>query len=165
MREYLIDFHATRAALAAGYSPKTARSQASRLLTDVDIAARVKEAIDARNLRNDVSADAVLRDINVAAHLDSHLLFDNNGNLHIRSLKDIPIEVRRCITSIKVVKRNLVVGDGKMDDVYEVKLIDKAKMYELLAKATGLTRDELQKPASDVPAFALPPETPGVSVH
>lgn len=39
--EYLIDQNATQAAIRAGYSPKTARAQGSRLLTDADIQAQV----------------------------------------------------------------------------------------------------------------------------
>lgn len=35
--EYLIDYNATQAAIRAGYSKKTARSQGQRLLTKVDI--------------------------------------------------------------------------------------------------------------------------------
>ncbi|WP_419533350.1 terminase small subunit [Endozoicomonas sp.] len=40
--EYLIDQNATRAAIAAGYSPKTARSQGSRLLTNADISKEIQ---------------------------------------------------------------------------------------------------------------------------
>jgi phage terminase small subunit len=36
-REYIIDCNATQAAIRAGYSAKTARSQGQRLLTNVDI--------------------------------------------------------------------------------------------------------------------------------
>jgi len=39
--EYIIDFNATRAAIASGYSKKTARSQGNRLLTNVDIQRRL----------------------------------------------------------------------------------------------------------------------------
>lgn len=39
-------FNATRAAIEAGYSAKTARSQGSRLLTNVDIAAAVSARLD-----------------------------------------------------------------------------------------------------------------------
>lgn len=40
--EYLIDLNATAAAKRAGYSQRTARSQAERLLTNVDIARRYR---------------------------------------------------------------------------------------------------------------------------
>ena len=41
--EYLIDFNATQAAIRAGYSEKTARSQGQRLLTNVDILELVQD--------------------------------------------------------------------------------------------------------------------------
>ena len=47
-QEYVVDFNATKAAIRAGYSEKTARSQGQRLLTNVDIQAAVSEAIKAR---------------------------------------------------------------------------------------------------------------------
>ena len=37
VNEYLVDMNATSAAVRAGYSPKTAKSQASRLLTNVNL--------------------------------------------------------------------------------------------------------------------------------
>lgn len=42
VNEYLIDFNATQAAIRAGYSARTARSQGHRLLTNVDIIEEVK---------------------------------------------------------------------------------------------------------------------------
>lgn len=42
-KEYLIDLNATQAAIRAGYSERTANAQASRLLANVNILARVKE--------------------------------------------------------------------------------------------------------------------------
>lgn len=41
--EYLKDFNATQAAIRAGYSEKTARQQAQRMLTKVDIQVFIKE--------------------------------------------------------------------------------------------------------------------------
>lgn len=40
--EYLIDLNGTQAAIRAGYSPKTAKEQASRLLTNVNVRAEVE---------------------------------------------------------------------------------------------------------------------------
>ena len=42
-QEYIVDFNGTQAAIRAGYSPKTARVQASQLLTNPNISARVRE--------------------------------------------------------------------------------------------------------------------------
>ncbi len=41
--EYAASGNATQAAISAGYSPKTARSQGNRLLTNADIKARIEE--------------------------------------------------------------------------------------------------------------------------
>ena len=41
VNEYLVDMNATNAAIQAGYSPKTAKSQASRLLTNVNLKSEI----------------------------------------------------------------------------------------------------------------------------
>lgn len=56
---YLADPNATQAAIKAGYSKKTAKSQGARLLTNVDIRAAVEERIQAAV----ISADEVLEGI------------------------------------------------------------------------------------------------------
>ena len=52
-REYIKDFNATRAYIAAGYAKKGARAGSSRLLTNVNISAKVKELNDAVNKKLD----------------------------------------------------------------------------------------------------------------
>lgn len=59
--EYLIDLNATQAAIRAGYSPKTARQQGQRLLTNVVIAAAVEEAKQERSEAIKIDAEWVLR--------------------------------------------------------------------------------------------------------
>lgn len=66
INEYLRDFNATRAAKAAGYSENTARSQGQRLLTIVDIAAAIREAIAERGM----SAEEVLTRLAAVARGD-----------------------------------------------------------------------------------------------
>ena len=58
---YLIDLNATQAAIRAGYSKKTAKQQASRLLTNVDVAAAVAEAKKERSEATKIDAEWVLR--------------------------------------------------------------------------------------------------------
>jgi phage terminase small subunit len=61
--EYLIDLNATQAAIRAGYSKKTAKSQGQRLLTNVDIAAAVARAQGDRTERTNITQDYVLESI------------------------------------------------------------------------------------------------------
>ncbi len=44
--EYLVEPNATQAAIRAGYSPRTARQQGSRLLTSVDVSAALRAKQD-----------------------------------------------------------------------------------------------------------------------
>lgn len=63
VREYIVDFNATRAAEAAGYSKKTAGSQGHRLMKSPDIQKMVKQQVDARKQRVEVTADRVLGEL------------------------------------------------------------------------------------------------------
>ena len=58
--EYIIDFNAKEAAIRAGYSPKTAAQQGSRLLQDERIAEAIDEAIAKRTKRMHITQDHVL---------------------------------------------------------------------------------------------------------
>jgi len=60
VREYLIDLNGARAAIAAGYSEKTARAAASRLLTKSNVQELIEKLTAARAQRLDISADRVL---------------------------------------------------------------------------------------------------------
>lgn len=61
--EYLVDLNATQAAIRAGYSEKTARSQGQRLLTNVDIAKSIEEAMEARSERTQITSDSVVAEL------------------------------------------------------------------------------------------------------
>ena len=58
--EYLIDLNATRAAIRAGYSAKTAGSQGERLLRNVEICSAVKAAQSKVAANNGMTVDAHL---------------------------------------------------------------------------------------------------------
>lgn len=60
-REYIIDFNATRAALAAGYSEKSAYQIGSENLNKVEIQAFLSELMQERNERVKIDADYVLK--------------------------------------------------------------------------------------------------------
>ena len=58
--EYLCDLNSTAAARRAGYSPRTAEQQGSRLLSNVNVSAYVKEENEKRFKKLDLSAEWVL---------------------------------------------------------------------------------------------------------
>jgi phage terminase small subunit len=61
IHEYLVDCNGTQAAIRAGYSPKTANEQASRLLTNVSICEIVKQEQEKRAGKVGLDAEWVLR--------------------------------------------------------------------------------------------------------
>jgi len=80
-RNYLIDFNATKAALAAGYAKRSAGQQACRLLKNDKIKARLAELIGERNERLQVNADWVLKMAVMHASFDLTDLIDEQGNV------------------------------------------------------------------------------------
>ena len=58
--EYLVDMNATRAAIRAGYSPKTAKSQASRLLSYVDLQSEIAKRQAQTALKLEISREDVV---------------------------------------------------------------------------------------------------------
>ena len=70
VEEYLIDLNATQAAIRAGYSEKTARSQAQRLLTNVDIIEAIEKAKAERSRRTEITQDRVLLELAKIAFSD-----------------------------------------------------------------------------------------------
>lgn len=63
VEEYLVDLNATRAAIRAGYSEKTACEQASRLLANVKVAAAIAEGKKQRSEETKITAEWVLNNL------------------------------------------------------------------------------------------------------
>jgi phage terminase small subunit len=80
--EYLIDLNATKAAERAGYSPKTAPVQGSRLLKNAKVRAAVGEAQEQRSARTEVTQDWVLERLreNVDRAMQAEAVKDREGN-------------------------------------------------------------------------------------
>lgn len=59
--EYLIDLNATQAAIKAGYSSKSARAVASRLLTDANVKSYISKRMEEKEASLIATQDEVLR--------------------------------------------------------------------------------------------------------
>jgi len=140
--EYLVDLNGTQAAIRCGYSPHTARVQGAKLLTLPAISEAVAAGKAKQGERLELKADVVLLELLRIAMSDVGQLFDEAGQL--RPLNDIPIDVRRAIAGIEVLKRNVTAGDGQMDSVHKIKLWDKTKALDTLAKHLGLMVEKVE---------------------
>lgn len=78
--EYLVTKNATKAAINAGYSAKTAASAGWRLLRNVEISRAVEKGIKQQMERAEISASLILNEIKSIAFADFRL--GNTGKLH-----------------------------------------------------------------------------------
>jgi hypothetical protein len=61
------------------------------------------------------------------------------ATLRLLDITEMPVEVRRCISSFKVIQRNLVAADGQVDTLLvEVKLWNKNQALDTLARHKAL---------------------------
>lgn len=63
VREYLVDLNATRAAIRAGYSEKTARQAGSELLSNPNVQVAIQLAMQERAERTGITAERVLKEV------------------------------------------------------------------------------------------------------
>lgn len=134
--EYMIDLNATQAAIRAGYSPKTAQEQASRLLSNVMVQNEIAKRMAERSRRTGVNAERVVRELAKIAFLNPADVVDSNGRIK----PDASPDDLACIQSIKYEESDSLNGSGVKR---EVKFCSKEKALELLGKHMGMWNDKL----------------------
>lgn len=138
--EYIKDWNATRAAIAAGYSEKTAKEIGSQNLTKLHIQEYIKEIRDELEKQAHISKLLILLEWKKIA-------LSSISNLHetwltrkdFNALND---EEKACIQEIdtKVIKKNIGTSDEpEIVDVehIKVKMFDKPKALENICKMMG----------------------------
>lgn len=137
--EYLRTNNATKAAIAAGYSEKTARQQGSRLLSNVDIRAEIQTERRAMVAAAKVDAQDVLSRLKNEVEADIADLFDDEGKL--LPVWEWPLVWRQgLISGIEVEE----LWEGRGEDrvqvgmLRKVKISDRLKRIELIGKHVGV---------------------------
>ena len=146
-REFIVDLNATQAAIRAGYSEKTARSQGQRLLTKADVQTAIAALKATRAKKVELKADRVLQEIMHCAFSDlREVLQVVDGVVSVRDLESLPESTTRAIESITQVTTE----DNK--DVTKVrltvKMAPKLAALKLLCDHLGLSiqRHEVSGP-------------------
>lgn len=91
--EYLVDRDARRAALAAGFS----ENAGTHLLANPNVRALIDVALVKHGQNVEIRAEELVRELGRIALSDIGQIFDENNE--IRSIKDLPEDVRRTISS------------------------------------------------------------------
>lgn len=86
--------------------------------------------------------DRVMAEIGCIAFSRIGSLYQEDGA--ILPTNAMPEHVQAMVAGVETLKRNVTTGDGKVDDVLKVRLWDKPKMLELLAKHHGLADEKVE---------------------
>jgi phage terminase small subunit len=147
--EYLANgLNATQAAVAAGYSDKTAQQQGSRLLLNTEVAAAVAGKTNQMMDKLEITADMVLQEIGKLAFFDPGKLFNSDGSM--KQISEIDDRSRASLAGFDVCE--LFEGSGDQKHAYgllkKVKFVDKTRNLEMLGRYfkmfTGDKDDDLE---------------------
>ena len=156
VKEYIVDFNASRAALKAKYSKKTAPFIGAENLKKPQIQAALQKAIEKRALRTERTADEVL---NLLWKMNEYSLEDyfdisEDGEITAKRFDQLKPGAAKLINGIKFKKQSLKRGTGEQEFLsisdIEYKMPNKDKMIELLMKHHGLFEKDNNQGISEV---------------
>ena len=150
VEEYLADenMNATKAAIRAGYSKRSATQCAHENMKKPEIAAAIEAAIAERSKRTEISADWVLRRLAEEAEADLADILDEAGA--IRPVKEWPKIWRQGLVSGIDVQEDMIEG-VKVGQTVKLKLSDRIKRIELIGKHVnvGAFREKVEHSGPD----------------
>lgn len=132
-REYLVDLNATKAAIRAGYSAKTAKQTGSENLSKPDIRNEIKRLIEERSKRTEITAERVLEELGRLALYDPGEI-GAAGISSPRDIEKLPEDLRRAIVG----------WAWDRDGNFVVKLAAKTQPLDLLGQHLGLWKNRFE---------------------
>jgi phage terminase small subunit len=136
-REYLVDFNASRAAVVAGYSEKSAKEQGSRMLTSVNIVSRIKEIADELMKKNGDPAQRIIIELQEIAFGDMKDFMEwKDGKIEWKDSKTLGSKTKL----VQEISESYSATGGSR----KIKLHDKLKAFEMLMRYYGLFKDKVQ---------------------
>jgi len=134
VEEYLRDLNATQAAIRAGYSAKTADSQAVQLLRKTQVQEAIAAGKRERSEKTAIDATYVLNRLVEIDQMDVLDILDDDG--HMRPVSQWPKVWRTTLSGLDI---NRLSSIGKGEDAVEsvlqkIKWPDKVKNLELIGK-------------------------------
>ena len=136
--EYIIDLNATQAAIRAGYSKKTADSQASRLLTNVKVKEYICVLQQKIQNKTGITAERVLNELAKIAFFDVRKIHDSNGQL--LPIQDIDDDSAAGIAGLESYEETANKGEETFTSgiVRKIKIADKRGALNDLGRHLGI---------------------------
>jgi len=153
-QEYPVDMNATKAAIRAGYSKKTAGALGHRLLKKVEIQAELQEAFRLRSIRTEITQDMVLKELAIIAFADMAVFATwGPSGLTLKGSDGLPEAATRAVAEVS---ENITEGGSNT----KFKLYDKIRALEILAKHLGMVVDKTHVEIDGDVKFTIEFETP-----
>lgn len=159
-REYLVDFNGTQAAIRAGYSEKSAYSQAHDLLKNDAVADLLRKLAQKRSEKVEVKSDEVLREMMRMGYSDVRGIFNDKGA--VLPMAEWSDDMARAIAYIEVDEiyendHGQKLCDACDKQIYEhlvghtkkIKLWPKDRAVEMLAKNQKLLTEKHEHSGPD----------------
>jgi phage terminase small subunit len=141
--EFLKDRSATKAAIRAGYSEKTAGQIGYQLLQNPSIRAAIDEGLDKLLTDNGLTAARVLKEMARLAFFDPAKLYDKDGKL--LPITQVDEDTRAAIAAIEIEGTRT----SKAGETAKVKLTDKGAALRMAAQHFGLLKEHVELTGKD----------------
>jgi phage terminase small subunit len=159
VNEYLVDLNGTRAAIRAGYSARTAASIANENLRKPEIAAAIDAARTDMQVRTEVTADRVIKELAKIAFLDVRKLFSADGSL--KAVHELDDDTAAAVVNLDV--RLTESESGEITMTARIKLADKRAALVDLGRHLGIF-DAKREQEAENPLARLIREVQGTSL-
>ena len=141
--EYCIDFNATRAAIAAGYSARTAKDIGCENLAKPNIQKAISEKQKKVTKKLEITLERVLLERARIGFFDCRTLFNADGTP--KAINELDDDTAAVIAGIDVVTSE----DGS-SRILKYKITDKSKSLEALEKNLGAYQKDNEQKASPI---------------
>lgn len=148
--EYLVDLNATKAALRAGYSEKTAAQIGYKLLQRPDVQEAIQDARNAQEVRTQITSDKVLRELARIAFADAS---DYVKVVTLSPKKTVGVPLGAVVLTptekLTADQKAAIASIEETQAGIRVRTHDKVKALELLGKHLGIFTEKITIAAID----------------
>jgi phage terminase small subunit len=143
VQEYLIDQNATKAAVRAGYSAKTAHSQGPRMLEHVGVKAEIEKRQAKLADKLEIKAESIAEEfLKMASYDPGEVMTWTDDKLTLKNSDDMTPAQRKLITEIKFTPTQF--GTTK-----QIKLTNRMDALQNLARHLGMFKDRIEFDVTD----------------